>query len=236
MPMKKVKRHITLIELLVSMVLTALILSSLMFFYREITLLNARFDQEQGESFQLRFLENRLSDVLPKAVPEKTAKKDFYFFTDSDHHGIFKNHSTSLVFTFDNGVDHDKEFSNHILGRLYLDPDGNFILGMWPSPARWEEGEIPPMKKEILMEGVNSLSFQFFIPQEKAEELIPNNQKNDKVEPAPRLGWVNRWQQNYKQLPAIVRVEIVRRVNKKDKKITFAYPLPNVAIPITYKD
>lgn len=234
--MKRIKRHFTLVELLVSMALTALILSTLMFFYREIALLNVRYDEDQKESFQLRFLENRFSDVLPKAVPEMTAKKDFYFFTEPDYHGTFKNNSSSLVFTFDNGIDYDKNFSNHVLGRLYLDPSGNLTLGMWPSPARWVEGEIPPMKKEILMEGVSSLEFHFFIPQEKVQEAQVNNQKNNKVEPNPRLSWVNRWQQNYKQLPAIVRVEIVRPVNGKDKKFSYAYPLPNVAIPIVYKD
>ncbi len=224
-----------MIELLISMALTTLILSALMFFYRQIVYLNGKYDEAQRESFQLRFLENRLSDILPKAVPEKTSKKDFYFFSEPDTHGTFKNNSPSLVFTFDNGVDIDKSFSNHVLGRIYLDPRGNLTLAMWPSPARWEEGDTPPMKKEILMENVSSLSFEFFIPPEKTEEPIPNDKKNAKIEPQPRLTWVNRWQQNYKQLPAIVKVEIVRTVDKKERKFTYAYPLPNVAIPIVVR-
>lgn len=234
--MRVSKRHITLIELLISMALTTMILTTLMFFYKEIVHLNARYDEQQRESFQLRFLENRLSDILPKAVPEKTAKHDFYFFSDPDYHGTFKNHSQSLVFTFDNGVDYDKSFSNHVLGRIYLDQSGRLTLAIWPSPARWTDGDIPPMKKEILLEGVNKLEFHFFIPQDKSEEAVANNNKNDKVEPMPRLSWVNKWQQNYKQLPAIVRLEITRTVDNKDQKITYAYPLPNVAIPIVYKD
>lgn len=218
------------------MALTTLILSALMFFYQQIIYLNSKYDANQKESFQLRFLENRLSDILPKAVPEKTAKKDFYFFTESDQRGLFKNNSPSLVFTFDNGVDINKSFSNHVLGRIYLDPKGNLTLGMWPSPARWDEQEIPEMRKEILMENVSSLSFQFFIPQDKAEEAVPNNQKNAKVEPQPRLSWVNRWQQNYQQLPAIIKVEITRKADGNEKQITYAYPLPNVALPIVYKE
>lgn len=231
--MKLKKSHFTLIELLISMALTTLILTTLMFFYRQVTYLNNLYDEAQQESFQLRFLANRLSNVLPKAVPDQTAKKDFYFFSEPDYHGTFRNNSPSLVFTFDNGVDIDKNFSNHVLGRLYLDRQGNLTLGMWPSPARWAEGEIPPMKKAVLMENVSSLSFQFFIPQEKTEGAIPNNKKNPKVEPSPRLSWVSRWQQNYQQLPAIVKVEIVLNDNQEH---TYAYPLPNVTIPIVYKE
>lgn len=229
------RRHFTLIEMLISMALTALILSSLMFFYREITYMNALYDQDQQESFRRRFLENRLSDILPKAVYEKNEKKDFIFFSQPDFHNTFKNNSPSLIFTFDNGVDRDKNFSNHVLGRIYLDPEGNLTLGMWPSPSRWEEGETPPMKKEILMQDVKNLSFRFFIPQEREQSPVANNNKNQKVEPAPRLSWVDKWQQNYQQLPAIVEVNITYMQGKKERKLTYAYPLPNVATPIVYK-
>lgn len=227
------KNHFTLIELLISMALTTLILTTLMFFYKQISYLNTKFDEAQKESFELRFLESRLSYILPRTAYERTVKHDFYFFTEPDYHSVFKNNSQSLIFTFDNGINHDKSFSNHVLGRLYLDRSGNLTLGMWPSPARWSNDELPPMKKEILMENVRSLSFQFFIPQERIQSPVANESKNEKVEPAPRLSWINKWQQNYKQLPAIVRVEITRADHKKH---TYAFPLPNVAIPIVYKE
>ncbi len=234
------RRHpFTLLEVLIALALTAILLTTLTFFYQEISLLNIEFDKTQKESFQMRFLENRLADILPRAVPEKTKKKDFFFFTVLDFHGMFRGNSPSLIFTFDNGIDLDKEFSNHVLARLYLDQDGCFCLAMWPSPKRWEEGILPPMKKQVLMEDVTSLSFSFFIPPDFTEKEKPVDPEEvqagrEKMEPWPKGTWTDRWYYEYKQLPAIIKIEITRTVDKKPKKYTFAFPLPNASPPITY--
>lgn len=76
----KQKRFVTLIEVLIALVLTVLILSTLMFFYRQVIKIGLEVDRVNGKNFNLRYIEARLADILPKAVGEKTLKKILFSF------------------------------------------------------------------------------------------------------------------------------------------------------------
>jgi hypothetical protein len=237
------KAHVILLELMIAMGLTLVILSSLMFFYHQVNLINAEMDREQNESFKKLYLENRLANILPKTVSSTDPSTDFHFFTSQDMGGLFKQGMPSLVFSFDNCVQLDKQMSYHVIGRVFLDQDGNLMLAKWPVEKRWKENETPPMTKEVLLDNVENLSFSFFIPPDKAKKALTEEKQPQPTQvkleiPQELKGrWVEVWNKEYHQLPAIVKMMMTRKDRfGKDEVLTFAFPLPNALNPVTYDE
>jgi hypothetical protein len=173
------KNFQTLIEVIIAMALAVMVLSALTFFYQQVDSLNTQMDKIQREIFQMRYLENRLIDIFSQ-VCSKDKQKNFYFFSSPDN-ALFKPGTSSLTFCFDNGISLDKPFSGEVLGRFFLNSANQLILAMWPTPNSWDQHIAPSMKKEILLENVEDLSFEFFIAPEKKrvdDEKKPSN-KND---------------------------------------------------------
>jgi Pseudopilin GspJ./Protein of unknown function (DUF1494). len=246
------KRPVTLLELLISIALTVIILMTLMFFYRQVVTIGIETDKIMADNFRMRYVESRLARILPKTVAVNDEKKDFVFFSVGDE-GVTKPGSQSLIFTFDNGVSLDKVMANHVLGRLYLDKDNNLMLAYWPSPKRWEGNTPPPIKKEVLMEGVENLRFEFYIPPEKSiEKTASNDQPTDtpakpdknpapkksadeekKPKPEPKGDWRRQlWLKEYESLPAMVRVIVT--MPKETKPMEFAFPIATAKEHVIY--
>lgn len=225
----------TLIEVLIAMVLTVLVLTTLMFFYQQISFISTDIDKVKAEHFHLRYVENRLSNILPRAINEKDKARDFVFFSLNDE-GIGLSGSQSLIFTFDNDVKRDGIFSNHVIARLYLDKQGRLTLAYWPSPKRLTDIHAIPMKKEILFEGADSLAFEFFIPPGKASEAKLTKASDNPI-PEPRGDWRRQlWSKEFQMLPAIVKVIVGVKEDKDKTKqtITFAFPLVNSLTSVIY--
>lgn len=217
----KRRQQLTLIEVLISLALTMLLLSTLTYFYQDIMKMNVEYEKLRKEGFQFTYVENRLSNILPKAVSPTDKKKDFAFFTSGDANGFLKMGQPSLIFAFDSGVEVDKNFANHVVGRLFVNKDNQLILATWPSPKRWESIKQPPMKKEILMDQVDSLHFEFYVPPGKANNQHPIEPKN---------AWHKEWKQEYQKLPAMVRVLLTRQ----GKSMNFVFPIPASDLVIHY--
>lgn len=238
----------TLLETLIAMAMTAIVLTTLTFFYRQVMILNVQAEKIQKEGFELRYIENRFSKIFPSALPPVKKNQDFFFFTVSDPGGIFAQSSPiNLIFCYDNGVDLSKQFSNQVLARLFLDAKKRLCLATWPIPSRWKIGTNPPIKFEVLLEDVESLKFWFFIAPDKkwqfekekedhAEVPSPPNPQDGtpikvvKVNPSPEGDWVQEWSQDFMQLPALIKVEILRR----GKVDFFTFPLPKCERQPTY--
>lgn len=245
-----VKRFVSLVEVLIAVTLTVAILMTLMFFYRQVTEIGVEVDRTGAKNFNMRYLETRLAQILPRAVGETNKQKDFLFFSVNDE-GVGKPGSQSLIFMFDNLVSLDKAFSGHVLGRLYLDVNGNIMLAYWPSPKRWETTGAVPMKKELLMQGVENLAFEFYIaPKRKdkeGQEPAKNSDSKAKAgadsksgeeekstEPEPKGEWRRQaWLQDYKQLP--VMVKIIVTLPKEQKPLVLVYPLANTRTHVIYE-
>ena len=251
--MKLKKSAFSLIEVLIALALTSLILVSVMSIFRQVSQMSRISEGLQQENFRLRYLENRLSQIFPRAVSATAKQKDFYFFTSQNPPG--------LVLSYDNGVSKQKEFSNHVLGRFFLDPQTRrFYLATWPSPQRWLPNLPPPIKLEVLLEDVQELSWDFFVPPDKgwkpqlaggdsAPEPKKDEGKGDKKEkgdngkaqktekgeqPAQKPpvdgAWIGDWKQEYKLLPGLVRLKIVSR----DRAHQFIFPLSQTERQIVY--
>lgn len=237
------RRCQTLIEVLIAMVLMVIILMTLNFFYQHVDSLNTEMEKVQTEAFQMRYLEGRLAAVLTAVQSPSGAPEDFYFFTSSSTGSLMKAGNPSLVFIFGNHVDLDKERSNNILGRLYLDSKNRFCLATWPSPKRWEPTITPAIKREILMENVESLKMEFFVPPEKARKGEKKNAAEAVVgnKMASLNGeWVKEWQSDFQEIPVMIKIEIVRKVDsgkekdKREHRYVFMFPLPHAEKTIVY--
>jgi hypothetical protein len=237
-------RHcFTLLETLIALSLTIIALSTLLFFYREMLTLSNQADQLEKESFQMRYIESKFSFLFPRTYSQ-TQKKNFFFFTTHNPGGLFsQGNPQSLIFTYDHGVDLSKQFSNQILAEIFVDTQNRLCLASWPVPSRWMEGVSIPMKFEVLLEGVEKLKFWFFIapnrkwePSQASPQTNPTPNPNPNpspqpggetptvevvVNPSPEGDWIDYWNQDYKQLPAIIKIEIKR----KGKTEYFAFPL-----------
>lgn len=239
-----IKRYVSLIEVLIAICLTATILMTLTFFYQQVTQMGIEVDQISSNNFNMRYIETRLAAILPKAISETDKKNDFVFFSVGDE-GITKPGSQSLIFTYDNQVNLDKSFSGHVLGRIYLDNKGNLAIAYWPSPKRWENEENPPIKKEVLLQGVENLAFEFYVapltkqkqslaPQENITTEKKPLQEQKMTEPEPQGEWRPQpWLQDYKQLP--VMVKLIVTMPKGQEPLIFIYPLANGKRHIIYE-
>jgi type II secretory pathway component PulJ len=233
------KRPFTLLETLIALALTSLILVGMMSLFRQISQTSQMSERLQQETFKLRYLENRLSQVFPKAVATNVKTKDFYFFTSPNPPG--------LILSYDNGSSKQKEFSNTVLGRFFWDPASRrFYLATWPSPEKWVEGTLPPIKLEVLLEDVQEVSWSFFVPPDKGwkpkssttsqpnapQPTKDSSPKVQKVALKPPVdgGWVNEWSQEYQLLPGLVRLKLV----SGGKTEQFIFPLSKTERQIVY--
>ncbi len=232
--MKVNKRYVTLIEFVISISLTAIILTSLTMIYQQFNLMNIAMDKAQNENFKKRYIENRLAFIFPRALPSNKSNIKFHFFSTKDASAYTKAGSDSLTYSYDNCVKLNKNITHYVIGKIFVDVNDNLILTVWPSDVRWEKDIDPPMHKEILLQGVESITFSFFVPPDKVDRdlktafNVPNDIKG---------GWVNEWEKEYRALPAIVKLEITLKElkeNGESEKLTFAFPFPNAYQPIIY--
>lgn len=233
--MKRARRRssFTLLELLISISLVAVILTVLMGVYSQLSYFHLELDHTRAATFEKRQLQNRLYYVFSRAIPNfKATQDDFFFFTIGT-----PPHQNGLIWTIDNGIDLDPLFSNHVLVRLQLEKTssgaGNLVLNLWPMPRCFPDS-LPPVKREVLLTGVNELNFGFYLPPDPLK-FISSVSSEDQLN-LPRNIWYSEWLSEYKLLPAIVKVILVmdesaaRKYGRK--KIEFAFPIASGGHPI----
>ncbi len=120
----------------------------------------------------------------------------------------------------------DADFSNHVLGRIFIDTDDNLSLAIAPSTSKWEEGKQFSMTREVLMENVENIKYSFFTAPKKGESRMGG--------PEPRGSWIQTWNQEYNELPVLVQIEIGYKNEEETKTRTMVFPLPNGKHTIVY--
>lgn len=237
MAINKSKRLFTILEVLIATSLSAVILTTLMFFYRQVDLLNRKVDKLEQKAFMMSYVQSRLNQTIAKSIASSNSNNsDYFFFTSQASNESIKERTPSLLFTYDNGVQLDKPFSNTVLGRLYIDNYNALRLSTWPSPKRWSEFNSPPIKNEILMENIKSLTFAFYVSPEKDVSPFLPKSKASKGDPdlpiEPKDHWHTDWKQEYRQLPAIIKLTIVPIGDTPP--IVVSFPLPNSKMWVVY--
>ena len=209
--------------------MTMMLLTSITFLYRQVTLINKESERLQKEQFRLTYLEKRLGSIIPTIISPTDILEDFYFYTSE----ALIHDNQSLVFTYDHGVNLDKNLSNHLLGRLYVDSKKNLVLATWVSPRRWGINPNLEMKREVLLENVSDLNFEFYVPPKKDRELIvkPSKQTPDIL---PENHWHKTWSYRHNQLPPMMKIHFKKNIDEKPVPFTFAFSLPKSNLVIVY--
>lgn len=199
------KRYFSLLEILIALTLASILLTGLFGYYRKLHLTGELLQQSIEKVDNWRNLQARLSTIFVKVNGEGGAtmnkkRGERYFYTPKD-----KN---ELIFTYDNGKDYDPRFSNIVLAKIFLDPTSKeLFLLRWPLPNFDKENRPPfPFQKEILLENVERISFDFYDQNEWMLKKWPF----DKLSPAPDF----------------VRFNITTSLEKKDS-LSFIFQLTN---------
>lgn len=240
------KACMTLLETLIAVSLLSMLLVFVFGFFRELSELTRLTDREQKKSFQMRYLESRLSFIFERIVNEnETTTRYFYFYTQPP----FRNYSivTSLILTFNNEVRMDPSFSGDVLGRLYVDPDFQLRLAVWPLQV---EDPHQSMQEEILLENVANIHYFFYT----APERIKNSKDIHtglKIDPEKKFPEKDKWHEDewavtYEQMPSIMKLVIDVAKNPEDLKsyhpgmridttsLEYHFVLPSSKNPVQY--
>ncbi|MCB1180725.1 MAG: DUF1494 domain-containing protein [Chlamydiia bacterium] len=211
------KRFFTLIEVILSLTLIALLLSTLLFWYNHLLSLRTERETQQMISLQTHLLHQRLKRILPKATAT-------HFFTTSTDETLLNGQS--LIFTFDNGPQSEPRLSDEVLGRLYLNTHTKTLcLGIWPIP---EHGKDPHLTLSLL-DHVEHLAFEFYFPPDPFRLIVSPDKVGEKV---PKIGWQKNWDSGYCMLPALIKMV----VTKVDGTIEiFPYDIRSANLPIVYQ-
>lgn len=217
--MKRNRLYFTLLEVLIALGLTLLILSSLMAAYLNIEKSAAWWQKEENALFAERFFSHRLLEVFSHL--EEIDQNKTFFFTTQAGNGLQLPETMSLVFSYDNEASLDTSLSGSVLGRLFVDNEGNLTLLTWPERESWKDLALPPFHREVLMKKVKGLQFSFFI--------LSNEQEANPINAAWTKGGFSKDQ---KELPGAIKLIIT-----SDEGIEKAYyfPVPQTLSVITEK-
>lgn len=213
--MKHVKKSFTLLEMIITIALVSIVLSAALYFYGYLIKVDQATEKMEKENFAIRYLQDRLSTVFTSLIsPEEDMQ---HFFTPSLLPAGFKERSSALIFSYDNGIVLNEMFTGVVLGCLYVDQIGNLKLATWPNRKEWDETHLPPPHMELFLDHVDELNFEFY--------AFPF-----KNSPIPSGSWLTEWKKEYKQLPGIIRVNLKR----EEEKISFVFPVPPEEATIIY--
>jgi type II secretory pathway pseudopilin PulG len=215
--MKNKLKSFSLVEVLVSLILFAIVLTSLFSLYKHNSLYLKELVKARKEAEVLHIAQTRLQQVFLNL--NYTNPKHDKFYTSQQLSSIVKN-SKSLVFTFDNGVDSNKYFSNDVLGKLFVDDQNRLCLVYWPSLIKFPNQDTN-MRKEVLLENIEAFEMEFW------SQAFVIDSKN-KEEPGV---WVKEWKKDYKDIPTIIKFALRYKYSSGEKSIELTYIVPK-KIPI----
>lgn len=212
------KHALVLIEVLIALLLLSLMASFLFIGYRQISDHTQIYQEATRREEKIANAQQTLTRVFSQVVLDQDNKLYSCFYTPSEQ--------GQLIFTFDNGIDKDPLFSSQILGKLYVDEVHRLCLTMWPLPGRWNS-QPPMVRREILLDHVDSLAFSFYYPPPPHPlEINPGPIIQGLEHPEPQMGMQTKWLLAYRKLPAIIKLNIRYQESDDDIPIHFSFLLP----------
>ncbi len=172
----KIKRRVcgktlTLLEVMIALSLATILISAVMTCYYQISKKKITAQELKKSSLSVELMRQRLIHLFAAAASAENPS----FYTGAHPQAI----GLSLIFTFDNGVDHTLEFCNDVMGMLYQNANRELCLASW--------GAQGGTRNEILLENTEGLSFSFFDPKKK--EWRNEWREEDSFPPFFKITW-----------------------------------------------
>ncbi len=223
------KRSFTIIEVTISAVLFACIVSSVFGYYRWHTLLSQCFLVKKEEVAKERLMQTRLAEVFASIRYScSRSPEDGFFFTLSNPHDRY---GERLIFNFKNTADSDYALSGPVIGTLFLNKssgksEGTLTLLMWPAPQNKLKKPTEHMRRIALLDNVESYSLEFWVPKKlhrytKGKEASASKTLNSAIQ-LPENEWISSWKQEYLAIPPMIRLTITK--DKKPQAFLFFIP------------
>jgi len=216
----KRRRFVTLLEVLIAMGLVSILLTVLLGIYGQTVRAQYEIERRLQDNFQLLYAQFRFNQIMPNILnPAK----------DRENYGIafYQEGTNSLVFGYDNGTGAGPNFSNEVIGRLFVDDQNRLLLLTWPVPKRAPDID-PPMRTEVLLENVDKIGFEFYKP-------VPPAKKRLEIDPETKTGdagmMLEAWSPDEEDIPAILKIHVTLLGGEQ---IDYAFVLSNTQIPVSY--
>lgn len=220
------RRSFVLIEVLVATFLFVLLLTAIFSIFWRTAKVNQSIGHLRQVNERLLLTQNRLQNVFGCSIFQKSYRP--YFFLEKTKF----SQGPSLVFTFENEIQTHYAFSNVVLGKLFIE-DNKLILAIFPHPKK-PKGPPKEMRKEVLLDGIRNISFEFFLAPLSQEETQDGKQKEEEDEKSkkpPRGRWVSDWLKEYDARPTLIKI-VVTKENRES--YDFYFFIPNEVKPILY--
>lgn len=193
----------TLIEVVIALGLLSLLLSTLFFWYRQLSTQRSKIEIAKWPTLEVRYAGQRLNTIFSRLQDLEP-----FFTTDND---------SSLVFLFDNSPHSQPELAKTVLACLYVDKEDNTLcLGIWPHPST---GKKEPFEKQVLLGNISEMGFTFYNPPPFPRKSIDPPEVGYSY---PHRGEQSSWRKNYQTRPAMMIITVTRG---KDV-LNFAFDLP----------
>ncbi len=163
-------------------------------------------------------LQTRLQTILTSI---DQGAPDPYFYTQ-----LFeKEKGVSLIAIFNNGIDPDPLFSGSVVGRIYLDPENNLCLALWPLT----KDPPPSWRKEILLPAVKAFEFEFL-----GKITPPEHGVKEKSRPInAALAWKSHWSKTVREIPGVIRLTVYEEGVKEPSQYAFILPVAEPFVTYT---
>ncbi|MDR3624174.1 MAG: DUF1494 domain-containing protein [Chlamydiales bacterium] len=194
------KNSITLIEVLITLSLFALLSTMLFSNYLQSVFFTQESERSKKITTEQMWAYHRISTTLGALEIDE---KDILFFTDK---------KGALVFSFDNGIDKNPSYSGKVKGTLSF-KDKALYLNTRPLSQR------SGGRTEVLLESVESCEFEFYTP--PAQTFLPVNTETINKDILPPLGYSYEWLKDFKTIPQSVKIIVVQNVNGCLIKLSF---------------
>ncbi len=210
------KRPFLLLEILISLVLTALLLSCVFGFWVGSVKTEVKLCKTREEGLARAYVQTRLEQIFTGLIA-------------GDPKGSIYTQDESLVVVFNNGIDPDPSFSGPILAKIYLDEEHNLALALWPKEEVKKKERI--WRKEVLLRNVSQCNWEFL--GEKQGISTPEKKRVAVRSVNGSLEWCSNWPLSFAGIPAVVRLVIAL---PDTVPLHFAFRVPAGALIPTYME
>ena len=157
------KRALTLLEVIISLSLTAILLAILMGSATRLFSTRTRIETAKQEVLAKTLIQERLSSLFFSLTKQHSTENDFL---NKETEGPLKSlDGKSLTVWLEHQIDLTPAFCGSRKGEIFLDNE-KLIFQL--------TGKNGEMRKEVLLDQVEFISFQFFDPFEEPPRLIDN--------------------------------------------------------------
>lgn len=244
------RRNFTLLEVLIALSLSAIIMTSLLFFYRYLSEMSAAVNRIEVENFQNRMVQSRLAQVFyqiegepfkvngkgkkeVKKPPQKGTedKKDANPNADQKDNKPAEKDQTIVFFTGDDeGI--LKPDSSTLTFIFDNGPSINTLFANKVLAKLFVDKDhrlIIAMWPHPKLWGTMKPPMNLEVLMENVEAISmkffvpPMNEQKEENQAFPELkpnSWVDSWRREYGQIPALIRVEVVTKDQQGRSKAT----------------